>query len=290
MNFRFLEAPLWPTAEAAKAFFKKELGVTSFKIEQPIQPDMEYGPTLSAVTKDFHWLCIEVSESAWPQRNVLDAFVLDCKNRCLPVRLYVAIPRGTSDPAFRANLKRAKQNGVGVVEVDEVGGNVFQDALSLSLTGLRGTNPIDFPPKYRSAIRDAGQTFCNGSPGKGCSTIYEEIEALSRRLAKKTKQRGFWRALKPSEKPPKIDLVRGQWARLMKILIEHLDLKKCRCSKLNEPLLARVLGITGHRNESAHKPHNQTMLKKRDEELRTRFEAGIDILRDLINATKPLRL
>lgn len=290
MSYRFLEAPLQPTAEAAKKFFRQELGVTHFRIEEPIQADIDYRPTLSAITKDFYWICVEVSESAWPQNNMLDGFVLDCKNRCLPVKLYVVIPKGTSDVEFKTNLQRAQRNGVGVLEVDDAGGNSFQDALPLSLTGLRPTISTDFPPKYRSAIREAERTFCNGNPQKGCSAIYDEIELLTRKLAKKTNQKGFWRALKPSEKPPKINLDNGPWTKVLKVLIDHLDLKRCKCPRLNDALLARILGITPHRNESGHKPKTQAQLKKRDEELRTRFEAGRDILRDLINATKPLRL
>jgi len=58
-----------------------------------------------------------------------------------------------------------------------------------------------------------------------------------------------------------------------------LDYK--RCPKVSRPLLARILGITEHRNELGHKPRNRAARVKRDQELRTRFEAAADLLFDV---------
>jgi len=57
-----------------------------------------------------------------------------------------------------------------------------------------------------------------------------------------------------------------------------------------EALLARVLGITSHRNEAGHNPDSRPALIRRDREQRTRFETATDLLFDLINATKALRV
>jgi hypothetical protein len=59
---------------------------------------------------------------------------------------------------------------------------------------------------------------------------------------------------------------------------------------LTTAFLAKIHGVTPHRNESGHKPRSEAELKKRDRELRTRFEAAVDLLRDLIVAVKPLRV
>lgn len=291
MSYRILEPPLHPLAEAAKKYFAAEMGLSHFKIEEQIDPNVEFRPTLNCHSKDHYFVCIEVSESAWPHKNTLDAFVLDCKNRGLPVKLYVVIPTGIKDSELGAKLKRAHSNGVGVVELGLTGtGHSYQEALPLSLTGVRPNNAAEFPAKYRAALRAAESTFCNGNPSKGCGEIFDLIEGLCRKLAKKTKGKGFWRALNTGEKTLKINLDKGPWASVMKVLEDHLELKKCGCPKLSDALLARVRGITPHRNDSGHTPKTLALLKQRDQELRTRFETARDILRDLVNATKPLHI
>jgi hypothetical protein len=290
MMYRILEPGLYQTADASKDYFNSQMGLSHFVIEQQIDDDIEFRPTLSCRDKDHYLVCIEVSESAWPKKNTLDGFVLDCKNRGLPVKLYVAIPKGLIDPDFSSKLRRARGNGVGVVEIETTGrGHVFQEALPLSLTGIRPNNPIEFPAKYRASLRTAEITFCNGNPNKGCSDLYDIIEELSRKLAKKTKGKGYWRALQPGEKPPKVKLGKDPWAKVIKILEEHLEIPKCGCPRLTDALLARVRGITPHRNDSGHS-RSLSQLQRRDQELRTRFETARDLLRDLINATKPLHL
>lgn len=287
MSYSFLAPPLQPTADAAKKYFKDKRGISKFKIEETIEPSIDYRPTLSAIAPDQHYICIEVSTS--PYSNTLDAFVLDCMNQGLPVKLYVAMPKGPGGKEFKTKLQRAKRHGVGVFEVDGTSGEMIQEALSLSLTGLRPADPREFPSKFRSDVSDAETSFRNGNPAKGCSLLYDEIEALTRRIAIKTKAKGYWRSLKKGERPPKINLEKGPWATVMRILMEHLDYKKCSCPGLDDTLLARVRGLTAHRNESGHKPRSHNELKKRNRELRTRFENAVDILLDLITATKPLR-
>jgi hypothetical protein len=56
--------------------------------------------------------------------------------------------------------------------------------------------------------------------------------------------------------------------------------------KLTTSLLARIVGVTAHRNESGHKPTSLKQRMKRDQELKTRFEGGIDLLRELLDAAK----
>lgn len=289
MTYRVLTPSLYATADAVQKYLRAERGITKFDVEAPIQSDVEYCPTLSAKTRDFSIVCVEVSERAYS--NPLDAFVLECKNRSLPVKLYVAMPKAVTDPEYRENLKRAKSRSVGLIEVDTSGvGVIVEEALLLSLTGLRDIKPANFPTKYRTPISEALGVFRNGNPSKGCSLIYDEIEQLTRRVAEKSRNKGYWRQLKPGEKKPKINLQNGPWAKVIETLMSHLDPKVCPCPELNNALLARILGITPHRNDSGHKPKNGEQRKKIDSELRTRFENAVDVLSDLIAATKPLRV
>jgi len=85
-----------------------------------------------------------------------------------------------------------------------------------------------------------------------------------------------------------MDLANGAWAKVIGVLIDHMDYKKV--PNLPKSLLARILGITGHRNESGHKPKTKAALIKRNTELRTRFENAVDLLSDLIRASRSLHV
>ncbi len=206
------------------------------------------------------------------------------------MKLYVSMPKSAKDPYYRENLRVARQRGVGVLEIENSNGEIILEALSISLTGCRPINRKSFQPKYRSKLAEAEGTFRNGSPAQGCLIIYEEIEHLCRNIAKKTRSKGFWKPPKKGRKSQKMNLDKGPWAKIMEILMENLDYKKCASPDLKQALFARILGITPHRLDSAHKPKTRNALIKRDRELRTRFESASDILEDLIKASKPLRV
>ena len=80
------------------------------------------------------------------------------------------------------------------------------------------------------------------------------------------------------------------WQNVMQELQKHCEMKKCKCEKINDALLGRVLGLVPYRNEVGHKPKNVKDLTKRDARLRTRFESAIDVLAELVVAAAPLRV
>jgi hypothetical protein len=287
MTYRHLPPELHSTADSAKQFCREHWGITANRIKEelPIIPDVSYRPTLHAVMKDFHWLCIDISENPYPPG--LDSFILDCKNRILPVRLFVAVPAPMSK-GLDYEIRRAKSNGVGRMEVVNGTTSIVQDALSLSLTGLRVPDPREFPLRYRHDISDAHMTFISGNPSKGCATLYEQIEHLSRRIALKAQAKHCWKSSGAAISG--INIERVALAKLLRMMMDSFDSAKCNCPELDTALFGRLLGATPHRNESAHKPSSLRVLKKRDRELRTRFEGGIDLLRDLIAAARPLKL
>jgi len=286
MAYRFLSAGLWPIANAAADYFKENWGVSSLRLEESICPDIERRPTLHALTSDGHYLCVEVSESPYP--TGLDSFVLDCRDNFLPVRLFVAIPAGSKDSNYKRDLDQARIRAVGVLEISGARVQVLQNALSQSLAGVRLVGPARFPKKYRFQLSKAESTFRGGDPQKGCSLLYDEIESLSRRVAEKTYKKGYWRPSAPGARPLRIRFATHPWQKLMSKVVEGLDPQRCRF--LPPDLLGRVLGITSHRNDSAHKLNSLRLVMKRDRELRTRFESATDILFDLVNASKPLRV
>lgn len=285
MNFVYLPKSLVPTAEKAVEHFRDNHGISSFRVEEEIGPALSYRPTLQALTSDHYYLCIEVNESPYP--SVLEPTVLDCITQGLPVKLYVAFPSDPLPADYKVRVDRARSHGIGVLEVSPNRTQMIHPALPLSLASLRPRQKKEFPARYRSALAEAESTFKNGSPSQGCLLIQQEIEALSRKIAKKTQAKSLWRPLKPSEKAPKFS-GKTAWAKVMDIMIDHIDPQKC--PNPDRSLLNRIAGMTTHRNESGHKPGNLKALIKRDREARTRFESAVDTLYDLIQQSRHLRV
>jgi len=128
MPYRSLSEELRPVADSCARYFSTNWGVSKFKIEEQLDPDIERCPTLQAITSDGHYLCVEVSESPYP--TGLDSFVLDCRDHILPVRLFVAIPAGSKSSNYKSDVDRARGRGVSqrrpdgglVARLAEVGG------------------------------------------------------------------------------------------------------------------------------------------------------------------------
>jgi len=286
MNFRHLPEPLRPMADAVVDFFAQERGITHFKAEEPIHKDVAI-PTIHAKTQDHQILCVEFSETtAFPLS--VERFAPDCNRLCLPVRVFVAIPSGSSGAEYNRDLKRAREWGVGVLAVDGANVTPVQEPLSLSLAGVRRIEMPNFPSKYRFPLSQAQATFRQGNPAKGCSEVYDEIEALTRRIAKKTLKKGMWRSSKAGKAVPAINLDNGNWANVIEVLMNQLE--SGSAPHIAKPLWAQILGITPHRNETGHKPTTREALIRRDTALRTRFEHAVDILLDLVNASKSLHV
>jgi hypothetical protein len=275
MKFRALSESLHDTAKGAARYFSEERGLRSIAVEIAIDAFPEYVFTLSGTTTEYVDVCIEVSEAPYP--SILENVVLDGKSRCVPISLYSAFPERRSPPAnYKERVDRARMHGVGVVEITPNGARLIHEAIPLHLHGAR-LEIKRFPKRFRVTLTEADSVFRAGSPAKACSIIYDEIEAISRNLAQRTYQKGFWK-----NPPPKPRFTSAPWARVMDQLGQQLDYGRCR--GVSRALLARILGITEHRNESGHKPRNRVAKVKRDQELRTRFEAAADLLFDVVSA------
>lgn len=285
MNFRVLPTQLQGVAEAVVRFFEEERGLTKFKIEEPVEDYAQYRPTLQTHTSEGHDVWIEVSEL--PYLQSLDTVVLHCVQNCLPVKLYVGFPEGTAPSEYKKNVDEARRKGVGAIEVRDGVCHVIHEALALSLAGLRTEDHTQFPARFRSTLSTAESTFRNGDPAKGASIIYDEIEALSRKLTQACVRKGWLRA--GAAWPPRLDPSRDPWAKVMEKLIETVDLGRLPRA-VSRTILSRISAVTEHRNESGHKPRNKQARVRRDGEMRTRFESAVDLLRDLATAVRPLRL
>ena len=285
MTYRVLPLHLHSLAEDVRRFYTSQWGILGKRvlIEQPIEPNIGFVTTLHALSKDHHWICVEVAESAYT--NSLDQFILECKNRILPVYLFVAAPSGVATASFQADLSKARRNGVGVLEVTNGSVVILAEAISLSLSGLREPEIRLFPLRCRQPLSTAVSTFKGGNPSKACGVVFDEIESLTRRIAAKAMKRSAWRKLGPGQAAPKLR-PKDPWANVAKVLLDHLDAVKLGHPNLTEALLARILGVTAHRNESGHKLSSKSHLQRRDKELRTRFESACDLLLELVRAMR----
>jgi hypothetical protein len=281
--YRALQEELRPYADGVSKYFKKEFGVTGIKIEQELSPKIDFRPTLHGLMPDKHIICGEVCDTLFPP--LVERFVLACRNAGLPVKLFVVLPRGQIDKIETKHLAFAQENGIALLEISEDGeGQLLQGLpLSLSLGGLRAFELGRFPRKYRSALGSAIATFKQGNPEKGCAQVYDEIEALTRRvLGRCSKVR------KGLRRKPDFNVESAPWMTVLEFLKSHADRTRIKCPELTPALLNRLIAITPHRNDAGHKPGSLEKLILRDRQLRTRFETAVDDLQALIEAVQPL--
>jgi hypothetical protein len=286
MNFRALPAQLHQTAEEVVRFFKEERGLRKFKVEEPVDDDdVDYRPTLQVVAQDHEDVWIEVSEL--PYLASLDSVVLHCVTNSLPVKVYVAFPKGPGSSEYKTNIDAARRKGVGAIEVSNGKCHLIQEALPLSLAGLRCEDHKRFPIRYRAALSTAEATFKNGDPTKGCALIYDEIESLCRALARKIHDKNLWQPRAAGAPAANYDT--DSWASIVDLIIHRAQLNLLP-PKLTRNLLIRVAAVVDFRNAAGHKPKSRAARRQRDRETRTRFETAVDVLRDFVDSVRPLRI
>lgn len=282
--YRILSPGLHDTANAAISWFIVKWGLRRSRIdvEAPFDPDISFRPTFVVQLDDGHLLCIDVSPHIYSP--TLDSVALAALRKGLPVKLYVAVPKDVTDPDYPRKLKQAKLAGVGVIEVDHQSGTIINTAVSLSLVGLRPLRLEDFPSKYRQALQHADQTFRDGEPSKACALVYDELEGCFRRFAKKCVAKKLWK----NKNGLNLDV--DPWARILDDIDKSLDRSDPVTRNVKPALVARIKGTTTHRNDSGHRPKNLRDLIKRDQALRTRFEGGVDLFFEFVDATRAWRL
>ena len=284
-TYRALPDNLKNFADATQKYLAKELGLAAIKIEQEVHPEIDFRPTLSAISTDKHVICAEVVEQLFTPD--IEKFVLACRNHSLPVKLYVAVRKGQFQAYDQKVLRIARENGIAILEVAPPNHGVLitNPPVSLSLGGLRAFSLQVFPPKYREPLKQAIETFKSGNPAKGCSEVYDEIEQLTRRIGRKCE--GIPGALKQTGK---INWEQGNWAPVLEFLKSNVDKAAIKCPHLNSQLVSRLIGMTEYRNETGHKPSSLQKKIERDKQLRTRFESAMDELGYWIEASRPLRV
>lgn len=281
-DYRALSDSLHECADAAVKYLSSQLGLNKILIEHEIDKNIEFRPTLHAISPDKHIICVEVVQSLVAPD--IKEFVLSSKNHSLPVKLYLAVQKGRFSSYEATALKFARENGISILEIDPPnhGSLITNPPVALSLGGLRAFRLESYPKKYREPLRQAIETFKNGNPAKGCSEVYDEIEQLTRRIGKKADTMG---AIKNS---PSVKWENDPWSNLLTILKDKIDATALGCPLLKSQLFSRLIGMTEYRNQTGHKPSSLSKRIERDRQLRTRFESAMDELLGLITASKTL--
>ncbi len=284
--YNTIDESLYPVANLLVRHYSRDLGL-KVKIEAEISRDLSYIPTIFAQSNSHYMICADVDES-----NVFNHarryFISECEKRSLPVKFSIIVPKENVTASTLREISEAKRYGIGVFLADLETGSVelINQALSLSLTGLRMFDKSTFPRKYRENIKISEEVY-RTDPNKACSLIYDEIEALTRKIAVKTHQLNLWRT-------PLADinrLYKMPWSSVIDEFQKNVDRQGgTLCAPFTNTLLAKVLGVTTYRNESGHRPASKSALITRDTQLRTRMESAVDLLLELVNAAKVLRI
>jgi hypothetical protein len=239
-------------------------------------------PTLQANTADGEIVCVEFSETdCYPQ--ALTRLVEDFRAAQLPVKVYIALPSTAQNATSMTDLVRARRQGIGVMLVEPAGTvNVLDEPVSQLITQLRKINMMDYPARLRDRLSQAQNTFLAGNPPKGCSDLYDLLEETTRKIVKAAINRNLWNGNLPSFDPATVG-----WNSLCNAAYANMQFNNV--GTLAQPLWASVMAITPHRNETGHSARTIKARKRRDLEMRTRFEHAADVLRDVLDHTKKFR-
>jgi hypothetical protein len=283
VKFTYLPESLHKSAEVLSKYLREMYGLSkaAIAVEESIDDGIEFNPTFSARLKDQHLLCAELNDQLL--HPTIHYFISECQSNVLPVKLFLAYPKGVEIKDYPTRIKIAQSLGVGIIEVTERTCRVIQHPVTLSVTGVRRPKFSNYRPAYRQALVGATSTFTNGNPNKACSDVYDEIENLCRRIGVRVSKKGLFIGNEPN-------WGKDSFANIVEYLSANLRPGPAGCPNLKKPLWSRIYGITEYRNDSGHK--NITTLNelsRRDATLRTRFESACDILLELIEASAPLR-
>jgi hypothetical protein len=291
MTYTLLGQNLHETADRAKEYFSREHGAKKFRCEIAIASDLPLKPTWQATLSGGYLLCVDVRET--PFSVSLYEFVAKCASRGLPIRLWVALPPGTAAPAFNAELRQARESGVGVVQIfDDGTAHVFHRPVPLSLFGLKTTNPAEIPKAKRDEVKTAEATFLDGTPAQGCQAICQALEQVTRDFAEYTYHQGWWRTPANSQNHKAHFFQNSPWAKVLEELESRIDVNRVRSksSQFSKHSIVKARGHTDWRNKVSHSPKTLQQLKERDAKLRTMFEATRDVLVEWYAIARPLKL
>ncbi|BBO30728.1 hypothetical protein [Lacipirellula parvula] len=291
MTYVLLGQDLHETADGAKKYFSQNYGATQFKCEQSVRENLPLKPTWQAKLKHGYTLCVNVQPS--PFSHTLHEFVNSCAANGLAIKLWVAVSHGGAKDSFSAELRKAHENGIGVLQFGPDGtAHEHNRAVPLSLFALRKTVLKDVPTVCRELVKDAEATFLDGAPDKGCQAICQELERVTRAFAETTYNLGMWTAPKSSKTYSSKFFQTDPWAAMLEAMESRIDVTAVRgkCTGFSKQLIVQSRGYTDWRNKVSHAPKTLQQVQARDARLRTMYEATRDLLLEWYPVAKPFKV
>jgi hypothetical protein len=291
MKYSFLGEDLHEAADKAKAWFTSQYGARQFKREEEVLGGLPLRPTWQAILRTGYKLCINVQPT--PFSPTLHEFVNESARLGLPIKLWVAVGEGGAKDSFGAELKQARNIGIGVVQIpSDAAPHEYHRAVPLSLFALARTDLARVPKPRREVFKNAEDTFLDGAPDQGCQAICQELELISREFAETTYKNGWWKSPSGSSSLPSRFFTKDSWAEMLEALERRGDTQLIapKSAKYSKHVVVKTRAFTDWRNAVSHKPKSLGELKARDAKLRTMFEATRNLLVEWYEVAKPLGL
>ncbi|HTB58322.1 MAG TPA: hypothetical protein VLC06_10630 [Polyangia bacterium] len=272
-----LAPELFETRDLARTFFAKR-GATGFVCEAKFKEDesLPLKPTWQASTRKYYRLCIDIRSSLVTSQ--FNDFVTACVINGYPVHLWVVLPKDVGISSLGKQLKEAKERGIGVAHVIEDGTiHVHHEAVSLSLFGLRKTEPSGLSRPQWETISRAENVFFGGNPEGACQDIGQQVEDVTRKFAEESFNLNCW---DPKAKAPSPALFTGNWDPMLEKLERDIIPKEVqkKFPDFKKNYVTRARAITSDRNLMSHAPKNLKERIARDGALRTKYENMRDVL------------
>jgi hypothetical protein len=284
--YQYLGNDLHDLANVAKEYFAKTYGAKKFICEMPLESGLELRPTWQAQMQGHYLLCVEVCVVL--QARKFSDLVTKCVTGGHPIRLWVVVPNSSS--VLQRELKEAADKGIGLAQADEAGTSLFEFSkpVALSLFGLRPPDYTRIPTGRREIIKRAEDAFRDGSPERGCQELGQELELLTRKFAEHSHAQGWWKTV-PQPVPK---FAKANWVPLLDTLNDCINqgAVQAKCAIFKKAHVGGASSRALFRNQVSHAPKNTKELKRRDERLRTEFEATLDLLLDWYEIMKMLKL
>jgi hypothetical protein len=280
MDFTILPTQLHKVAEAAELILRARLNLnpSSLKIEESFDREISWIPT-------FHWklstgglIACEVSSDPLP--IIITQNFSDLIASGLPIKLISAysLTDEMSSKKYQTILTKAKQLGIGLLPInidEDYSGKIEYAGISLTLM-LPKINLTRYKDIFHNHINHCYELYMNGDPKHGVQELGQIIESILNSIAVKVNQKD---TSKLSAFAAKVNAGKHY---PLNTLIEDM----IRDNILSKVFLKKCATFADMRNDTSHRPRNLSDTKRVEQNLKTSFEIGLQILEELPQETK----
>jgi len=279
MDFTILPTQLHQVAAAAELILRARfnLSPSSLKIEESFDREISWIPT-------FYWklstglIACEVSSDPLP--IIITQNFSDLIASGLPIKLISAYPLTDemSSKKYQAMLTKAKQLGIGLlpINIDEnYSGKIEYPGISLTLM-LPKINLTKYKNIFHNHINHCYELYMNGDPKHGVQELGQIIESILNSIATKLNQGD----------PSKLSSFGSSSSTGRHYPLNTLIEDMIRDNVLSKVFLKKCATFADMRNNTSHRARNLSDAKRIEQNLKTSFEIGLQILEELPQETR----